>query len=101
MLRPPWTGSQSDARGAWSHSATCGAAETTVWGLHVTLHLPSAPQGFDSALPHALQGVIDLVANKAITWDGEELGATFQARQGLEIQGSDKAWAPAGWGLEA
>ena len=34
-------------------------------------------------LPPALQGVIDLVANNAITWDGEELGATFQACQGL------------------
>lgn len=41
----------------------------------------------NASLPLALQGVIDLVANKAITWDGEELGATFQARFRIRISG--------------
>jgi hypothetical protein len=42
VLRPPWTGSQSDALGAWSHGATCGAVDAMVWGLHVTLAVSSS-----------------------------------------------------------
>ena len=82
VLRPPWTRFQSDIPAAPSQAPLVLCIS---WSGSSMPQLPSAPQGSDPALPLALQGVIDLVANNAITWDGEELGATFQASQHLGV----------------